>query len=113
MTYLVSKYGDVYIPEIYGCDTWGTNSQDSIEKKKKHWYFHSWRAGNEYIEDNTYSDKLNVKLETTDLSEVINYLRKTKLSGQEIIEKLDSLQEDINRFIEFEKWLLKVEEVEL
>ena len=32
------KYYNIYCPQIYGMETWGTNNQVSIVKKRKNWY---------------------------------------------------------------------------
>ena len=111
MTYLITKKGDIYIPEIYGCETWGTNSQDSIEKKKKYWYIVSWTVGNEWIDDDIYSIKLNVKLETTDLTEALICLTHLKLSKEDLAKKIDELKDQINAYIDFEKFYLTKEKI--
>lgn len=111
MTYLITKNGEVYIPEIYGCEIWGTNSQEAIEKKKKYWYIISWVAGNEWADDNIDSIKLNVKLETTNLTEALICLKHLKLSKEELIKRIDKLKEQINSYIDFEKFYLTREEL--
>lgn len=79
LIYLLCKYRKnvcVYSPTTYGCETWGSTSQDSIEKKRKYWYICSWTSGNEWFEDITYKDRLNVILETQDVKELFRYVKK-------------------------------------
>ena len=104
MIYLVTKKGTVYIPAIYGCETWGGTSQDSIEKKRKHWYFVCWRSG--YYDNPDYTEhiKINVALETTSLSEVLKFIRNLKLTKEEKAKKLDEIKEQIGKYLDFEKW---------
>ena len=108
MTYLITEQNKkltIYIPEIYGCETWGdVYKQESMEKKEKSWYITSWRSGGEESDDRVDSYKLNVVYETTSLHEVIKYLYEAKISKEEFDNLLDSVQKQINDFIAFEKW---------
>ena len=104
MIYLVTKKGKVYIPAVYGDDTWGSSAQDSLEKKRKHWYFVCWRSG--YYDNPDYTEhiKLNVALETESLSEVMKFLDGLKLSKEEYEKILDDIQEQIEKYLRFHKW---------
>lgn len=97
----------LYSPSTYGMETWGTNSQDSLDKKKKYWYISSWTAGNEYVDDRNFEYRLNVVLETTDISEIVRFMHKKKCSKEQIKEILDKAQEEFKNYIDFEKWCLK------
>ena len=107
MTYLITKQNkkfNIYIPTIYGCETWGDGHyQESIEKKRKFWYITSWRYGGEWGNDITTNYKLKVVCETNSLYEVIRYLCEAKVSKEEFDTLLDSAQKQINDFITFEK----------
>ena len=81
MKYLLVKEKEkrkytVYSTATFGIDTWGSNSQTYLIKKKKYWYIHHWTAGNDWIEDEEYEYKLNVVQETADLDDIIHYLAK-------------------------------------
>lgn len=101
VTILIDKDFNVYIPEIYGIDTWGSfSSQEFIEynKDKKKWVIHTWEYGGEWEED--YRDETPLEL----LAEFNNDVKARKfLEGQgrnEEIEKLNSL---LNIYNEFKK----------
>ena len=95
-------------PETYGMDTWGMNSQRSLEKKYKHWYTHYWKAGNEWINDYEEEHKLNVVVETTDITEIMRYIFEHKLMN--IKNKiLDNFKEIVDDYISFMKWVSKEE----
>ena len=64
----------LYCPNIFGIETWGSTSQDSLVKKKKYWYIHHWSAGSDWIDDINESYKLNVVMETSDLDAIIRYV---------------------------------------
>ncbi len=77
--YLIIKYRNtytVYSPNTFGAKTWGSNDQESIEKKRKHWYYVNWRAC-PYEDGDDWNEqyKLNVVYETTELADVFNYLQ--------------------------------------
>ena len=60
MVWLLIKYAantyKLVSPNTYGIETWGSDNQDSIEKKKKYQYVVNWTAGNEEYgyDDTTY-----------------------------------------------------------
>ena len=64
----------IYSPNTYGMETWGSTSQDFLDKKRKYWYIYSWTDGGEWFDDITYECKLDVLLETKRLFEVIKYV---------------------------------------
>lgn len=82
MRFLLIKNGDnslqVLSPEVYGLDTWGSSSQESLEYKetKNKWVIHYWSDGGQWLEDTNEDIDLDVVLETTDFEEVIGYVRK-------------------------------------
>ena len=109
---LVKEKGNtfkLYSPETYGMDSWGDMfHQTSLKKKKKHWYIESWSAGNEWIEDDISTFKLNVVLETSDLDEILRYVINATNYNQASIEAiLVEAQEIYNDYIDFTAWCLK------
>lgn len=101
-----NKYS-LYSPSTYGMETWGSTSQDSLEKKKKYWYASSWTAGNDYVDDRNFEYRLNVVLETTDISEIVRFMHQKNCSKEQIKEILDKAQEEFENYIDFEKWGLR------
>ena len=70
------KY-ELYCPETYGVESWGSSSsQTGLKKKRKSWYIETWYYGGEWLEDEIIETKLNVVKETADLDEIIRYLAK-------------------------------------
>ena len=97
----------LYSPDTYGMDSWGDTSQDSLVKKKKHWYIQHWSAGNDWIEDTTEEYKLNVILETSDLDEIIRYVI-THNNDRKLIEYiLVEAQNIYTDYINFSRCMLK------
>ena len=94
----------LYCPAVYGMDTWGSDSQDSLEKKRKNWYICCWHAGGEWYDDTYNQYKLNVVLETPDITEVQKYLYKHNVHGQELKKILDDAKEMFNQYISFSQW---------
>ena len=90
-------------PDTYGMDTWGMDAQRTLEKKYKHWYTHYWRAGDEWVDDYEEEHRLNVVLETTNITEIIHYLydHKAKCFLNDI---LDTFKEIVDDYIDFAKW---------
>ena len=71
------KAYNLYCPDIYGAETWGSSSsQTGLKKKRKSWYIETWCYGGEWLDDETIETKLNVIKETADLDEIIHYLAK-------------------------------------
>ena len=92
----------LYCPETYGAKTWGSLHQESIVRKRKSWYYHSWSAGNEWIEDEEYQHRLNVVLETSDFDEVFNYVKEhNEKEIEKIIKEVREICEDYFNFCEW------------
>ncbi len=71
------KAYNLYCPDTYGVETWGSDSsQTGLKKKIKSWYIETWYYGGEWSEDEITETKLNVVKETADLDEIIHYLAK-------------------------------------
>ena len=102
----------IYSPDIFGLDTYvyGASSQESIIKKKKHWYMHFWSAGNDWIEETNESYKLNVVLETADIDEILTYIINKKVDRRSIETLLTEARELYTKYIEFVRWTLPSEE---
>ena len=94
----------LFSPDTYGTDTWGMNSQRDLVKKRKHWYTTYWCGGNDYIDDYSEEDKVNVVLETKDIDEIVKYLYNKKVKGITAI--LDEYAEIVKDYISIEKWIL-------
>lgn len=100
VTILIDKYFNVYIPEIYGIDTWGSFfSQESIEynKDKKKWIIHTWEYGGEWEED--YREEIELDI----LATFNNDVKARKfLEGQgrkKSLEELNSLLRIYHEFV--------------
>ena len=117
MIFLVVDHGEgnieVLSPENYGMDTWGMSTQEGIKKKDDGcWYTTYWLDGGRWLEDTYEEDKLNVLLETTDVSEVLTFI----LQQEDLtIEKMKKLVEQIKEIFNdsimlFELMYLKEEE---
>ncbi len=101
----------VYSPELYGCESWGSNSQRSLIKKRKHWYFKYWSYGGEYNDDEIEEYKCNVIFETTDIDEIIDFITKkcAKKNRTKLIKKaLDEIEKLYQTWIEFIKWVTHI-----
>lgn len=110
MRYLLVKEKNnkfnLYCPEIFGVETWGELSQKSLEKKRKYWYIHHWSAGNEWVEDENYDEKLNVVLETADIQKVVNYVSRETKGSQAAIGKILVQAHNIYcDYVAFENWV--------
>lgn len=71
------KAYNLFCPDIYGAETWGSSSsQTGLKKKRKAWYIETWYYGGEWLDDETIETKLNVVKEAADLDEIIHYLAK-------------------------------------
>ena len=71
------KAYNLFCPDIYGAETWGSgSSQTGLKKKRKAWYIETWYYGGEWLDDETIETKLNVVKEAADLDEIIYYLAK-------------------------------------
>ena len=96
----------LYCPSTYGMSTWGSDSQDSLEKKRKNWYICSWKAGNEWVDDDYYQYKINVVLETQDIDVIVRYLYEHNAKCQNIKEILDEARKIFCQYISFQQWEL-------
>ena len=96
-----SKY-DYYLlsPDTYGMESWGTNSQTSLEKKRKYWYICDWRAGNSFVDDHESKFKINVVLETTDIDEILKYLTEHNSKCHNSV--LYAFKEIVNYYVSYE-----------
>ena len=95
----------LYCPDIFGSDTWGMTTQLSLKKKKKYWYINHWSAGNEWIEDENYDEKLDVVLESSNLQEILNYVVKETKGNQALVGAvLVQAQKLHYEYTEFENW---------
>lgn len=107
LIHLLCKSGKnvrVYSPTTYGCETWGSTSQDSIEKKRKYWYICSWTSGNEWFDDITFSYKLNVILETQDVKELLKYVKNNYPHCLESVkDDCENIQETFNKILSWGK----------
>lgn len=102
MLFLVVDHGEgnieVLSPENYGIDTWGMSTQESLKKKDNGcWYSTYWSDGGQWLEDTYEEDKLNVLLETTDISEVLAFiLKQENLSTEKLKEIITQIKEIFN-----------------
>lgn len=117
MIFLVVDHGEgnieVLSPENYGMDTWGMSTQEGIKKKDDGcWYTTYWSDGGQWLEDTYEEDKLNVLLETTDVSEVLTFILKQENLDMEKMKKLVEQIKEIfdDSIMWFEHMYLKEEE---
>lgn len=97
-TILITKNFSIYIPEIYGIDTWGDGyHQESMEQNKDgEWIIHNWWYGGEF-EDDTVSDyKVDVLATFNKVKDAKAFLQKNH-KGHKILE-LDVLLEMYEQF---------------
>jgi len=65
----------------------------------------SWTAGNDWIDDTLYKTKLNVVIETKELSDIIKYIEKNNEKQlREIVEAASKILADKAAF---DSWVLK------
>lgn len=117
MIFLVVDHGEgnieVLSPENYGMNTWGMSTQEGIKKKDDgYWYTTYWSDGGQWLEDTYEEDKLNVLLETTDVSEVLTFILKQENLDMEKMKKLVEQIKEIfdDSIMWFEHMYLKEEE---
>ena len=91
-------------PDTYGMRTWGSDSQESLEKKRKHWYKSIWKSSSIYEDDSLEEYKLDVVLETTDMNKIVKYLSKIKSNCLHDI--LDSYKKIVDDYVSFIKWMV-------
>ena len=93
------KTYNLYCPDIYGTETWGSSSsQTGLKKKRKAWYIETWYYGGEWSEDEITETKLNVVKETADLDEIIHYL--TKHNEKEITHIYKDARKIYNEYLD-------------
>jgi hypothetical protein len=93
-------------PETYGMDSWGSSSQESINKKEDDkWYFHYWSDGGQWLDDTNEEFDAKVVLETTDIDEILRYVSKNNESELEHV--LQDAKIIYNDYIDFTLWYIK------
>ena len=108
MTYvLVKQFNNykLYSPDTCGMETWGSDYQLSLEKKRKNWYLISWTAGNEYTDDETYKVKVNVVFETKELSSAIKFIEKN--NPKQLVEIVETASKILQDKAAFDSWTRK------
>ena len=107
LTYLLVHHrGNRYCvlcPETYGMDTWGSNVQEDLIKKRKHWYTTYWREGNYNLDIPDYKEetRLNVVFTATRKHDIIAYLVGAKARMIDIAQAdidIDQANRDWNTF---------------
>ena len=93
---------ELYCPDIYGVETWGSRNQTTLEKKRKYWYLTHWTAGTEDTDDIEESIRLNVVLEAVELEQVLGYIMQVCPAAIEDI--LVQAQELYHERVAFENW---------
>ena len=102
----------LYSPSTYGMETWGSTSQDSIERKSKYWYFYTWRAGGDWQDDYKESIKINVVCESTNIDDILYYLAIHSAKPEVIKQILDTAKKEFEAYVEFNKWGLRLDRPE-
>lgn len=87
---LVTKQFNIYIPEMYGSETWGDGyHQESMVFEKGTWKVCDWRYGGEWEDDSYEEYELDVIFETDSVrrtkSFLINNNHKEKIKDLEIL----------------------------
>lgn len=110
--YLLAKYENkyhLYSPETFGLATWGSGHyQEDIIYENNKWFFDSWSAGNEWIEDEINQDEIPVVLETTSLKRVIRYLKNHKATVEQIKAIVAESKQIILDYVAIEEWTKRV-----
>ena len=71
--FIVDKNLNVYDTELYGMKTWGSNRQESIVKKRKHYYFRIWQGAavsTFEASETVYEQRIEVIYETDDIKDI-------------------------------------------
>ena len=110
--YLLAKYENeyhLYSPETFGLATWGNGHyQEDIIYENNKWFFDSWSAGNEWIEDEINQDEIPVVLETTSLKRVIRYLKNHQATVEQIKAIVAESKQIIWDYVAIEEWTKRV-----
>lgn len=98
-TILITDQFNIYIPEMYGAETWGNGyHQESMIFEKGTWKVCDWRYGGEWEEDSYEEYELNVILETDSVYKAKVFLNK---SGHK--EKVNDLKILLDMYKRFER----------
>lgn len=89
-TILITDQFNIYIPEMYGAETWGNGyHQETMIFEKGTWKVCDWHYGGEWEDDSYEEYELNVILETDSVrrarSFLINNNHKEKIKDLEIL----------------------------
>ena len=113
MTYLIVRHKgnrySVFCPETYGMGTWGMGSQDSIIKKRKHWYIRYWKGGNYDLDIPDYEEdiRLNVVFTSKRRNAVSAYLMRSKACAADFMRIQADIDEAHKDLIAFNRWCRK------
>lgn len=104
MLILISKEYDIYIPEIYGINTWGDGyHQESMEQNKDgKWIVHNWWYGGEWEEDITSEYEIEIIAEFNSIAKAKKFLIENNHKGKVI--QLDIL---VDMYKNYKKWASK------
>ena len=98
-TILITKNYDVYIPEMYGAETWGNGyHQESMICEKGIWKVCDWHYGGKFEEDSYMEYDLDIIYETTS-----EYKAKVFLNKNGHKEKVNDLKVLLDMYKKFEK----------
>lgn len=105
---------EVLSPDTFGLSTWGCTSQESLEKKRKYWYFTYYTAGNDCVDDIYEEYKANVLLETSDVDAIFKYIdehNRDKVTEKKLkelfIKAVDDIEKIFKDWISIERYVLK------
>ena len=103
-----NNHFSLYCPAIYGSDSWGSDTQISLEKARKNWYHVYWSYRGEYSDDVLEKSKINVVLETYNIDEILKFV--SKHNKKEVIKILGQYESIVQEYIKFLKWVYKSKE---
>ena len=98
----------LYCPEIYGLETWGSNTQLGMEKARKSWYTTYWSYRGEYCDDCFEKTRLNIVLETYNINEIIDFV--LKHNKKELMYIINAYASFSEQYVKFLKWIYKPKE---
>ncbi len=76
--FIRTKDNQLFDTVYFGEETWGQNTQDSIEQKDENtYYFHNWVAGNEYIDDSVNEEIIDVIKASDNIEDVVDEIKST------------------------------------
>lgn len=102
-TILITKNFNIYIPEIYGIDTWGDgyHQEEMHQDENGNWFIEIWRYGGNFNDETTEKYKVEVLATFEKVKDAKDFLRINGKSNK--IQELDILVEMYKKYIDCTK----------